>query len=71
MIEGVGKGIDQAHGMYTKNEQVVLPLTKATVGGVPLFSLLCLSHSHEWHCTPRMNMVKALVPAQLRSPLHC
>ena len=45
--------------------------TKATVGGVPPFSLMCWSHSHEWLCTLRMKMVWALVLAQLRSPLHC
>ena len=31
--------------------------TKATVGGVPPFSLVCLSQSHEWLCTSRMNIV--------------
>ena len=31
--------------------------TKATIGGVPPFSLMCLSHSHEWLCTLRMKMV--------------
>ena len=46
-------------------------LTKATVGGMPPFSVVCLSQSHEWLCTPRMKMVKAVVSAQLRLPLHC
>ena len=45
--------------------------TKATVGGVPQFSLACLSQLHEWLCTPRMKIVLALVSANLRSPLHC
>ena len=31
--------------------------TKATVGGVPPFSLVCLSHSRELLCTLRMKMV--------------
>ena len=31
--------------------------TKATVGGVPPFSLVCLSLSHEWLCTPLMKVV--------------
>ena len=34
-------GFDQGHGK----------------GGVPLFSLVCLSQSHEWLCISRMKMV--------------
>ena len=35
----------------------VVSWTKATVGGVPPFSRVCLSYLHEWLCTPRMKMV--------------